>query len=316
MPCYRPVTGYRSRSLNPSGKRSIVFERSKGLVDRPVTVPCGRCIGCRLERSRQWAVRCMMEAQLHAENSFITLTYSPSNVPVDGNLDVSHFQKFMKRLRKMLAPEKVTFFHCGEYGDSFQRPHYHACIFGYGFPDRKLFTVRDGVRLYRSETLERLWPAGFSTVGDVTFQSAAYVARYVTKKRLGKDAASYYREHGYVNKETGELTPRKPEYVTMSRAKGIGRDWYSKFGSDVYPSDQVIANGFPQKPPKYFDGLYELENEKDFRRIQKERMARAARHKQDSTPRRLRDREQCKEAQVSRLHRGLDHANDDDLHGT
>jgi len=84
MPCYYPIKGYKSKKREPSGKRKIVFYAHQGLVDMPVTIPCGRCVGCRLERSRQWAMRCMHEASLHEENIFITLTYNPENLP-EGN---------------------------------------------------------------------------------------------------------------------------------------------------------------------------------------------------------------------------------------
>src|SRR4051794_29862641 len=100
MPCFRPLKGYRARVTNPdTGKRSIVFNARKGFNDLPVDLPCGQCIGCRLERSRQWAIRCSHEAKLHEENCFITLTYAPEHLPPGGTLVVKDFQDFMKRLR-------------------------------------------------------------------------------------------------------------------------------------------------------------------------------------------------------------------------
>ena len=98
----------------------------------------------------------------------------------------------------------VRFFHCGEYGELLYRPHYHACLFGFDFSDKVLWSTRGGVRLYRSKILEKLWTFGFSTIGDVTFESAAYVARYCTKKITGDKADEHYNG-------------RSPEYVTMSR---------------------------------------------------------------------------------------------------
>ena len=112
MPCYHPLLGYRSRSLTEKGKRAVVFNPRDGYVDQPVQLPCGQCIGCRLERSRVWAVRCVHEASLHSDNCFITLTYDNSHLPSDGSLHKDHFQKFMKRLRKSVG--KVRFFHCDE----------------------------------------------------------------------------------------------------------------------------------------------------------------------------------------------------------
>jgi hypothetical protein len=305
MPCYRPIDGYYSRIVNASGKRSIVFNPSQGLVDRPVTISCGQCIGCRLEYSRKWAVRCMHEAQLHDRSSFITLTYNDANLPENNSLDVAEFQRFMKRLRHHVGV-KLRYFHCGEYGDNFGRPHYHACIFGYDFPDRKLWTVRNGVSLYRSELLDTIWGNGFCSVGDVTFQSAAYVARYVTKKVTGEKAHDHYR---VVDKTTGELLfDRSREYVTMSRRPGIGKKWFEKFGGDIYRHDELIVNGFPSRPPKYYDGLYEIENPDGFRRVRRKRLALAETDQVqfESSPDRLAAREKVKQFQVKFLSRSYE----------
>jgi len=265
MPCYKPLKGWYASKRNESGKRSIVFDFKEGMYDRPITVPCGQCIGCRLERSRQWAVRCCHEASLYSENCFITLTFSDSVLASSvynngGNLGFSRtlhkpdFQKFMKRLRKRFG-EGIRYFHCGEYGEKLGRPHHHACIFNFDFPDKVLWSIRDGVRLYRSEILEKLWSNpktgecyGFCTIGDVTFESAAYVARYIVKKITGDKSDEHYQG-------------RVKEYVTMSRRPGIGKDWIKKFSSDVYPSDKVVVRGdVICKPPKYYDSVYELDN--------------------------------------------------------
>ena len=102
MPCYHPISGYRSRHLNKSGKRSIVFDKKNGYIDMPITVKCGQCIGCRLEYSRQWAIRCLHEAQLHEDNCFITLTYDDENLPHNGSLTKPHFQD------RLLTREKIA----------------------------------------------------------------------------------------------------------------------------------------------------------------------------------------------------------------
>lgn len=156
MPCYKPVKAFYGKRL-PSGKREIVF--SSKLADSFInlSLPCGNCVGCRLERARQWAMRCVDEASLHVENSFITLTFSDKHLPANRSLDVSIFQKFMKRLRKEVEPVKLRFFHCGEYGAKTSRPHYHALIFGFGFPDKKfLKRTPAGELIYTSEMLDRV----------------------------------------------------------------------------------------------------------------------------------------------------------------
>lgn len=302
MPCYDPRHGYRSQTVNTSGKRSIVFSASKGFLDLPVTVPCGQCIGCRLERSRQWAIRCVHEASLHEKNCFITLTYSPEYVPKDGSLNKSHFQKFMKRLRKKYG-DKIRFFHCGEYGEKNARPHYHACLFNFDFPDKVLFKNIRGNKLYVSEALQTLWPFGFSTIGEVSFHSAAYVARYILKKINGKDALDHYCTYD----SKGEiLTERLPEYTTMSRRPGIAKDWYSKFKSDVFPSDFIVLNEKKLKPPRYYDKLLEQDSPGAAQKIKNLRKALASVHFENNTPDRLWVREKIQEYKLKRLKRSYE----------
>ena len=151
----------------------------------PCTIPCGKCIGCRLAHSRQWAVRCVHEASLHERNCFLTLTFDDAHLPVSGSVSVRDVQLFLKRLRKALSYQniKIRFFACGEYGDKNLRPHYHLILFNYDFSDdRQLLRQTPYGPLYISDFLFRLWPYGFHTIGNVTFKSCAYVARYVTKK--------------------------------------------------------------------------------------------------------------------------------------
>ena len=181
MACFQPLHAYHASEADSEGKRAISFSRPKG-DSRMVKLSCGQCIGCRLERSRQWALRCSHEASMYDENCFITLTYREDALPPLGSLDKRHFQLFMKRLRKRYPKKTIRYFQCGEYGEKLSRPHYHACLFNHDFDDKKLFKVEGENRLYVSEKLTQLWPYGYSTVGAVTFESAAYVARYVTKK--------------------------------------------------------------------------------------------------------------------------------------
>lgn len=303
MPCYHPLQGFRSRVRTKSGKLGITFSFRDAYVDMPVTVPCGRCIGCRLERSRQWAVRCLYENQLHSESCFVTLTYDPVHLPPGGTLDKRHFQLFMKRLRKAYPGRRIRYFHCGEYGSSLERPHYHAIIFGLDFEDRVLYKEERGVRIDISDSLARLWPFGFSTVGNVTFESAAYVARYVTKKVSGVAADRHYER---VIPETGEVVSVLPEYVTMSLKPGIGAGWFNRFSSDVYPSDEVVVRGRVMKPPKYFDRLLERSNPSLLEQLKLRRISNSVPFKSDSSPERLRVRETVKQAQFSMLIRGIE----------
>lgn len=260
-------------------------------------VPCGQCIGCRLDYSRSWAIRMVHEAQIYQDNCFITLTYDPLHLPDDNSLKLKHFQDFMKRFRKKYG-EGIRFFHCGEYGSQNGRPHYHAIIFNFDFPDKELWKIRDETRLYTSKSLETLWPFGFSTVGDVTFESAAYVARYVTKKVNGDMSKEHYSR---IHPETGELYQLKKEYTTMSRMPGIGKPWYDKFKTDVYPSDEVIIRGKAIKPPRYYDKLYENENFEQMVIIKAKRIANAQINAFDNTEARREIKEHIKMLKAEKL---------------
>lgn len=315
MPCYHPLKGFRSRSVGKSGKRKIVFNTNSGFSDMPVQVPCGQCIGCRLERSRQWAVRCVHEAQLHSSNCFITLTFSDAGLALRSqeyedagfpdplfSLSVRDYQLFMKRLRFRFG-KRIRYYHCGEYGEKYGRPHYHACIFGFDFPDKVFWKRVDGSSLFISKELDDLWPYGFATIGDVSFKSAAYVARYIMKKVNGDLADSHYET---VDEITGEVYFRAPEYTTMSRRPGIASDWFRKYSSDVYPDDFVVMNDTKIRPPRYYDFQYESLSPVDFARIKCARIRAAKKYVDNNTPERLNVRERVKHAQISFLKRSLD----------
>lgn len=294
MPCYHPLQGWRSRNSNESGKRSIVFNRSKGYADQEVIIPCGQCIGCRLERSRQWAMRCVHEASLYDQNCFITLTYAEEHLPENGTLVLADFQKFMKRLRKKFHPQLIRFYGAGEYGEESNRPHYHACVFNCDFPDKKIWKTTNDTPLYTSEILSALWPMGFATIGDVTFDSAAYVARYIMKKVLGPHAEYHY----------GDLLP---EFSVMSRRPGIASDWFKKYKSDLYPSDFITIKGRKQKAPKFYDQLLEKEDPELWKKIKYGRKYELSKvDEEELTLRRLDTKLECKEAQIKLLPRRYD----------
>jgi hypothetical protein len=293
MACPNPIPGWFSKNVNPSGKRSVVFNLRDGILDLPVQVPCGKCIHCRLDKAQAWAVRMTHEASLHTENSFITLTYSDENLPKDLGLSVRDTQLFLKKLRKKISPKKIRYFLCGEYGSETFRPHYHAIIFGHDFKDKILFDNKNGHKIYVSEQLDKLWNKGFSTIGDVSFDSAGYVARYATKKILGPSAKDYY----------GDL---QPEFSNMSkRPYGIGEEWFRKYYKDVYPDDFVVMNGRKIQPPRYYDKLLEI-IDPELSRLVKAGRIRAQKEKQkniDSQPSKL-SRHKVKLAQSSHLKRG------------
>lgn len=249
MPCNFPIEAHRLAD----GSVVVGAERkAKGKSVATLWLSCGQCQGCRLERSRQWATRMMHEASLYDANCFLTLTYDDVHLPPGGSLVYRDFQLFMKRLRKRFPAERPRFYMCGEYGDDFHRPHFHACIFGFDFPDKAVFRSNRGGHssLYRSSILESLWPFGFASIGALTFESAAYVARYCMKKVTGKAADQHY---GVVDPATGEVFQRAPEFAHMSLKPGIGRQWLEKFHADVYPRGCVVVRGEEAMAPKYYD---------------------------------------------------------------
>ncbi len=316
MPCYHPLNAWRGRDIGKNGKRLLVFQQSKAfapLAHDTLKLPCQRCIGCRLEYSRQWAMRIHHEASLYQANSFITLTYDDEHLPYGGSLNLRHHTLFMKKLRKSLGPTR--FFHAGEYGEQLARPHYHYCLFGRDFPDQKLFKTVNDIPIYTSQKLSDIWGQGFVTVGEVTFESAAYCARYVTKKMYGEKAENHYLAH---DRETGELLPDengcsfylRPEYATMSRGGknggGIASAWLKKYPTSVYPDDYVVIRGIKMKPPKYYDNQKKLAEPEKFKQITAARIAHALKHSSDSTPERLRVREKVQEAKFKQLPRTLE----------
>lgn len=294
MPCYHPVTAWRSRAgRSSSGSWPLVFNKSEGYTDKEVQIPCGGCIGCRLEYSRQWALRCVSEASEYEKNCFVTLTYNDENLPSDLSLSKPDILKFIKNMRYHYG--SIRYFLCGEYGDRFDRPHYHLCLFNFAFDDleeigtryasntyselqrkykslnrtfvndeRSVYDVEKipgEFRIYRSEKLERVWTKGFSTIGELTFESAAYVARYVTKKIKGKNVEDYYQG-------------REPEFALMSRRPGIGKYWFDKWHEDVKKIDGMAKDRLTYMPPKYYDNIIKNTDPDKYKKIKERRKKR------------------------------------------
>lgn len=262
-----------------------------------VTVPCSRCIGCRLERSRQWALRCDNEASMHKDNAFLTLTYrdeeltlgnyAPTLVPKDLEL-------FWKRLRKEIG-YGIRYFACGEYGSTTRRPHYHACVFGLAVPDKKLYSIKNGNRIYSSDMLDNIWGLGNVRVGDVTFESAAYVARYVVDKKLGEDSV-FYEEQGI-----------EPEFCRMSRRPGIGMPWLERFSGDVFNSGyQITRNGVKCKPPRYYVDKFKANEPEIMKKRKIESINKMDDNREDNTWTRLRIKQTVKKAAIKSLTRDLE----------
>lgn len=210
---------------------------------------CGQCIGCRLASSADWATRCVHESMMHDVSCFLTLTYSPECLPCPRSLDYDAVPAFMKRLRKAFGAG-IRYYAGGEYGDDYGRPHYHLCVFGF-YPDDAVYykTAPCGERLYTSARLDRIWGQGFVVVGQVSFESAAYIARYCVDKVTGKQASSHYER---VEPLTGEVYQALPERAWMSRRPGIGKGFLEVYGAQLAAHDGCVVDGRPRPLPRYY----------------------------------------------------------------
>lgn len=239
MTCYYPLHGWKSAERTEKGKRAFTLRKSEALLDMPLTVPCGKCAGCRADQALMWSVRCYHESTQHAKNSFVTLTYDDDNLPADGKIDKRDLQLFFKRVRK--AGLKFRYFACGEYGEKTRRPHYHAIIFGQDFAfDR----VDISESLYTSESLMSLWGAGHVSIAPVELHSIMYVCGY-TAKKVG-------------DPDTFSLCSTRP---------AIGDTWLSSYKDDLVRTGTVTIDGREFVVPKRYLMLYE----NDFENLRKDR---------------------------------------------
>lgn len=246
-------------------------------------IPCGQCISCRLNKASDWANRLMLEAKEYQHNYFITLTYNDENLPIKRiynddtgeiitgfTLKKEDLEKFNHDLRQYWMRKYdhtgIRYYECGEYGSLNERPHYHGIIFNLPYlDDLKLYKATpQGNILYTSETLTKIWKKGYVVVGQVTWESANYVARYVLKKHYGKEADEYYISQAKI-----------PEFTTMSRMPGIAYNYYDKNKDIIYKTDEVFIkkeNGVvATKPSKYFDRLLEQEDPEKYKKIKRNR---------------------------------------------
>lgn len=294
MTCYNPrLTCYSVMEFKKYGKKNLKFDVLQGETPEAqkvnykhyplgayeyIKIPCGKCVGCRSAKSKEWAVRAFQEAQMHNDNCFITLTYADdSSVVLDDplclySLRYKHFQLFMKRLRKEYSNDKIRFIVSGEYGTQSGRAHWHAILFGFDFPDKLLATTSKGFRHYSSETLSRLWPYGLVDIANVDYGCCQYVAQYVLKKLPDIDAPVYLDIKG----QQVELIDRCPEIVRMSNRRGIGFEWFDKFGEQAILNQQILIKNNSGKsircrPPRYYEALYDNINHSKMEEIKEER---------------------------------------------
>lgn len=307
MSCYHPLSAV-VYGINPeNGKKILKVGALPDGKHETLELPCGRCIGCRLDYSRQWANRCMLELKYHEKACFITLTYDPVHVPRSYYVDPGDgsavpsltlckrdLQLFIKRLRKRFPESTIRYFGCGEYGPSTFRPHYHVILYGVDFKEDRV-SYRQSKTLnpmFTSPTLDKIWSfpprigegshttnAGIATIQDVCWETCAYTARYITKKLNGPEGEFY---------ETFNI--EKP-FAVMSRRPGIARGYYDSKLADgsLYGSSYIHLStptgGLKFAPPKYFDRLLEEDDPEKYVEIKetRKRMAEATQKIKESS---------------------------------
>lgn len=290
MPCYHPRVA--SRSIGGTGRPNLEriikddkVEYEKLILNNDINdtwlVPCGRCVGCRLDYAKEWANRCYLESLTKSPCWFVTLTYDDEHLPMkylfkdDTCISVNSLVKdeisaFLKRLRSYYdyhnIKHNLSFYSCGEYGSQYGRPHYHMLCFGLPIPDLDVYCFKDGFVTFNSDIFNKLWQNGFVTINEFTYETASYVARYMLKKQKGFDSLAY-SEYGLV-----------PEFVNMSRNPGIGYDYYNNNRDRIFEDGYVSIKNSKgiqhEKIPRYFERLLEKEDPEKFLKMKKERQLR------------------------------------------
>lgn len=266
--CARPLHAFRTGILNPTGgeklfiKSGDVYElqyldvknRRISLVDY-YEIPCGKCNICKANQARKKAERATAEAATWEYNEIINLTYNDQNLPYSVNSEGQHvatlcykdFQLFKKRLLKHYQKEQphIRFMVACEYGDKYQRPHYHAIFFNLHVDDKEFWgKTKKGSNEYRSATIEKLWNKGHVTLGDLDEHTINYVANYCLKKFKGRKAKRFYEKRGL-----------EPERVVSSNRGGLGGEYIKKHLECYKDTGKAYAENTTLSTNKYFDKL-------------------------------------------------------------
>lgn len=227
-----------------------------GDFERWITVPCGQCFACRVNKTSMWTFRLMLELTDWECASFITLTYDDEHLPAGNSIDYYDLQKFLKRLRKQLDGKKIKFYACGEYGDNDEqvwygnyredgkflgRPHFHLIVFGLPY--------NNDTRLLLTKTWTFCDPERFlynsRGVAPVTVSDIAYVAGYCQKKLTGQLGKEVYDKQGIKAPES--RCSQKLGFNAFER----NLDCVKRYGC-------VFWNGSKMPVPRYFRDKFDI----------------------------------------------------------
>lgn len=328
MACYSPLPAYMGREINPkTGKRKPVFNPIDGYHDKPIELPCGQCIGCRIDTTSDMAVRIEKEAKSYDKNIFITLTYNEDNMPKFGDLVDEHITEFLQKLRDKYVmysyvkikpngkkkhcriakeKDKIRYYCSYEYGGENQRPHYHLIVFNLDFKDKKVHKVSAGIPYYTSKTLEEIWNKGHCIIGEVNYDTAFYVAGYCLEKMKISDKtdssnyAKYVTKYMVIDFNTGEILHEKMiEKSRSSRRPGIGYKYYKEYEEEIKNNGNIIVKGKNRRIPRYYETKLEKDDIVFYRQRKKEKMLSITRNSWDNTRERLEVRKNIATAKLS-----------------
>lgn len=238
---------------NDGGHHFITFNVHNAFVDRPVELPCGKCVGCVQDKAQGWAIRCVHESMFHVQNCFITLTYRD---PPPEKLSKEHVQDFIRSMRD--AGIKLRYFVCGEYGEKTRRPHYHMIVFGHDFRDG---SIRAGMgpispnEYYVNPMIDKFWGHGNCMIGPAEPGSIFYTTGYALKN--------------FGDAECFHLASRRPF---------IGAEWLAKYYDDLVRCNCVTIDGNKHSIPAAY--LRRMEYAGDFDVLRDRRRA----HAENLTP--------------------------------
>jgi hypothetical protein len=204
-------------------------------------VPCGKCVLCLKRRQNAWAFRLSEEAKISTSAAFITLTYEEAPLSFNGHptLDKTHYQKFMKRLRKTIKNSNIKYYACGEYGSLTERPHYHAIMFN--LPQKWLV---------QSEHLHTVWGQGHIDISPCNTATIRYVTKYLMKGR---------------HEPKTDCDDRSPQFSLMSKKMGLSHltPEMVKYYTENLISHVTLSGGTLTSLPRYFrDKIFSKEEKK------------------------------------------------------